>query len=202
MKRVLLIDNYDSFTWNLVHLFGAVGVACDVVRNDVLGVDEAAARALREGGLVLSPGPRTPDDAGIVLPLIAAVAGKIPVLGVCLGHQAIGQAFGGTVVRSDRRMHGRTSNVSHVGRGVFEGLTSPVRVTRYHSLVVDRASLPDVLEVTSWSDEGDVMGLRHTTLDVEGVQFHPESFLTERGTEMLARFAARLRSPVGVGADP
>lgn len=192
MKRVLLVDNYDSFTWNLVHLLGEVGVTCDVVRNDALSVDEAFARAVREGGLVISPGPRTPNDAGIVLPLISRVSGHVPVLGVCLGHQAIGQAFGAEVIRSERRMHGRTSNVMHDGRGVFEGLPSPITVTRYHSLVVRRDTLPDVLEVTAWSDEGDIMGLRHTTLDVEGVQFHPESFLTHGGSEMLARFAARL----------
>jgi len=192
VKRVLFVDNYDSFTWNLVHLFGAVSVTCEVVRNDTLTVEDAAARALALGGLVISPGPKTPEDAGIVLPLLAALAGKVPIFGVCLGHQAIGHAFGGAVVRSERRMHGRTSAVMHDGRGVFAGLPSPFTVTRYHSLVVERASLPTALEVTAWSAEGDVMGLRHASLDVEGVQFHPESFLTEHGGAMLARFAARL----------
>jgi anthranilate synthase/aminodeoxychorismate synthase-like glutamine amidotransferase len=192
VKRVLLVDNYDSFTWNLVHLLGAVGVACDVVRNDAVDVATASERALAAGGLVISPGPKTPDDAGIVLSLLASIAGRAPIFGVCLGHQAIGQAFGGEVVRSERRMHGRTSNISHDGRGVFEGLPCPVRVTRYHSLVVRRETLPDALEVTAWSAEGDIMGLRHRTLDVEGVQFHPESFLTEGGKDMLARFAGRL----------
>lgn len=192
MKRVLLVDNYDSFTWNLVHLLGEVGVTCEVVRNDALDVAAALQRALAAGGLVISPGPKTPDDAGIVLSLLASIAGKAPVFGVCLGHQAIGQAFGAEVVRSERRMHGRTSNISHDGRGVFEGLPCPMRVTRYHSLVVRRETLPDALEVTAWSSEGDIMGLRHRTLDVEGVQFHPESFLTEGGKEMLARFAERL----------
>ena len=192
MKRVLLVDNYDSFTWNLVHLLGEVGVTCEVVRNDALDVVVASERALEAGGLVISPGPKTPDDAGIVLSLLASMAGKTPIFGVCLGHQAIGQAFGAEVVRSERRMHGRTSNILHDGRGVFEGLRCPVRVTRYHSLVVRRETLPDALEVTAWSSEGDIMGLRHTKLDVEGVQFHPESFLTEGGKEMLARFAERL----------
>lgn len=192
MKRVLFVDNYDSFTWNLVHLFGAVGVTCEVVRNDTLTVEDAAARATAHGGLVISPGPKTPEDAGIVLPLLAAVAGVVPIFGVCLGHQAIGHAFGGAVVRSERRMHGRTSAIFHEERGVFHALPAPLTVTRYHSLVVDRASLPSTLEVTAWSAEGDVMGLRHTTLDIEGVQFHPESFLTERGHDMLARFAERL----------
>ncbi len=193
MKRVLLVDNYDSFTWNLVHLLGEVGVACEVVRNDALDVDEAERRAVAHGGLVISPGPKTPSDAGIVLALLERVASRVPVLGVCLGHQAIGQAFGGAVVRSEQRMHGRTSPIHHDGTGVFEGLPSPFTVTRYHSLVVDRPStVGSGLRVTAWSDDGCVMGVRHVTHDVEGLQFHPESFLTEHGAAMMAAFARRL----------
>lgn len=191
-KRVLFVDNYDSFTWNLVHLFARVGVACEVVRNDVLTVAEAKARALAAGGLVISPGPGTPEDAGIVLELLNELAFEVPVFGVCLGHQALGQHFGGRVVRADRRMHGRVSAIEHVGSGVFSGLPSPLSVTRYHSLVVEREGLHDDVEVTAFTAEGDVMGLRHRVLPAEGVQFHPESFLSERGAEMLASFAARL----------
>jgi anthranilate synthase/aminodeoxychorismate synthase-like glutamine amidotransferase len=191
-KRVLFVDNYDSFTWNLVHLFARVGVACEVVRNDVLSVSEAKARALAAGGLVISPGPGTPDGAGIVLDLLRELAFEVPVFGVCLGHQALGQHFGGRVVRAERRMHGRVSAIEHVGSGVFSGLPSPLSVTRYHSLVVEREGLAEEVEITASTPEGDVMGLRHRVLPAEGVQFHPESFLSERGAEMLSSFAARI----------
>ncbi len=198
MIRVLFIDNYDSFTWNLVHLLGEVGVTCEVVKNDELTLDEAEAASAASSGLFVSPGPGTPDDAGIVLPLLSRSAGKIPIFGVCLGLQAIGQALGGLVVRAERRMHGRTSPIFHQGAGVFEGLPSPLVATRYHSLVVLRSSIPPEVELTAWTEEGDVMGLRHRTLDVEGLQFHPESFLTTSGKELLSRWAARL----GEGARP
>jgi anthranilate synthase component 2 len=175
-----------------VHLFARVGVACEVVRNDVLTVADAKSRALAAGGLVISPGPGTPEDAGIVLELLNELAFEVPVFGVCLGHQALGQHFGGRVVRADRRMHGRVSAIEHAGSGVFSGLPSPLSVTRYHSLVVEREGLSEDVEVTAFTAEGDVMGLRHRVLPAEGVQFHPESFLSERGAEMLASFAARL----------
>jgi anthranilate synthase/aminodeoxychorismate synthase-like glutamine amidotransferase len=192
--RVLVIDNYDSFTYNLVQYLGELGVASRVVRNDALDV-EAVASAPEEG-LLVSPGPCTPDHAGVSLAAVAAA--KVPVLGVCLGHQAIGQAFGGKVVRAERLMHGRVSPIEHEGAGVFGGLPSPFEATRYHSLIVERGSLPDVLEVTAWTAEGEIMGLRHKTRDIEGVQFHPESILTTHGKALLANWVKRLvprRSP-------
>lgn len=183
---IVMIDNYDSFTWNLVQYFGELGCAVKVLRNDECGVD--ALEALRPSHLVVSPGPCTPNEAGISLAAIARFAGKVPVLGVCLGHQAIGQAFGGRVVRAGRVMHGKLSRVRHDGRGVFAGLPPEFDATRYHSLVVERASLPGELEVTAQSEDGEIMGLRHRRLAVEGVQFHPEAMLTEHGHAMLRNF--------------
>jgi anthranilate synthase component 2 len=189
---ILLIDNYDSFTWNLVHYLGELGAEVAVVRNDVLDVQAAMAR--RPAGIVLSPGPCDPDRAGICLPLtLAAAEAGVPLLGVCLGHQTIGQAFGGKVVRAGQIVHGKTDLIHHAGAGVFAGLPSPIRATRYHSLVVDRATLPAVLEVTAWTDDGTIMGLRHTERPIEGVQFHPESIASEHGHAMLGAFLARCK---------
>jgi anthranilate synthase component 2 len=191
---ILLIDNYDSFTWNLVHYLGELGAEVRVVRNDALDVQ--AAMALRPAGIVLSPGPCDPDAAGICLPLtLAAAEAGVPLLGVCLGHQTIGQAFGGRIVRAGRIVHGKTDLIHHAGAGVFEGLPSPVRATRYHSLVVERATLPAVLEITAWTEDGTIMGLRHRDHPVEGVQFHPESIASEHGHAMLRRFLARTAAP-------
>jgi anthranilate synthase component 2 len=184
----LLIDNYDSFTYNLFHFLGELEARVEVVRNDAVTAQEALAR--RPQGIVLSPGPCDPDRAGICLDLIAAAAGEIPILGVCLGHQAIGQAFGGKVVRTSPPMHGKLSEVEHEGKGVFEGLPSPFSATRYHSLVVDPDSLPDSLEITARTADGIVMGLRHRTLPVHGVQFHPESIASEHGHALLRNFLA------------
>ena len=183
---VLMIDNYDSFTYNLVQYLGELGVAVTVVRNDEVSVDEVA--RLRPEKIVISPGPCSPNEAGISLATIERLGGKIPLLGVCLGHQAIGQAFGGKVVHARTLMHGKTSPIHHVGAGVFRGLPSPFIATRYHSLAVERDSLPDCLEVTAWTEDGEIMGLRHRTLAVEGVQFHPESILTEHGHALLRNF--------------
>ena len=186
---LLMIDNYDSFTWNLVQYLGELGCEVKVLRNDECTVDEAA--ALRPSHVVISPGPCTPNEAGISLALIARLAGKVPLLGVCLGHQSIGQAFGGKVVRAHQVMHGKVSQVRHDGRGVFAGLPSPFTATRYHSLAVERASLPAELEITAESEDGEIMGLRHRSLAVEGVQFHPEALLTEHGHAMLKNFLER-----------
>ena len=183
---ILVIDNYDSFTYNLVQYLGELGAEVKVVRNDEISV-EAVAR-LRPAPIVLSPGPCTPNEAGISLGAIGRFAGEIPILGVCLGHQAIGQAFGGKVVRAARVMHGKVSSVRHDGRGVFAGIPDGFAATRYHSLAVERASLPACLEVSAQSEEGEIMGLRHRTLPVEGVQFHPEAMLTEHGHAMLKNF--------------
>ncbi|MBF0163974.1 MAG: aminodeoxychorismate/anthranilate synthase component II [Magnetococcales bacterium] len=183
---LLLIDNYDSFTYNLAQYFGELGVEVRVARNDALTVDEIEAMAPDQ--LVISPGPGNPDQAGITLEVIQRLGGRIPLLGVCLGHQAIGQAYGGLVVRAPHLMHGKTSMIQHDGTGVFRELPVPFLATRYHSLVVARASIPDCLRVTAWTDDGLVMGLRHRHLPVEGVQFHPESILTEHGHAMLANF--------------
>ena len=188
---ILLIDNYDSFTFNLVHFLGDVGGVCDVRRNDTLSVAEAM--ALSPEAIVLSPGPCTPNEAGICVDLIKAAAGKIPILGVCLGHQAIGQAFGGDVVRAPMPMHGKVSLVLHEGSDIFAGLPSPFAATRYHSLIVDRATLPEVLVPTAWTEDGIIMGLRHRSLPIFGVQFHPESIASEHGHEMLANFLAIVR---------
>jgi anthranilate synthase component 2 len=188
---LLLIDNYDSFTFNLAQYLGELGQDVKVLRNDA--VDVAAMRALNPEFIVISPGPGTPDQAGVSLALIRELAGEIPILGVCLGHQAIGQAFGGKVVRAQEIMHGKTSPIRHHGVGVFAGLPDPFEATRYHSLVVERASLPDCLEITAWTERADgtfdeIMGLRHKALAVEGVQFHPESILTRSGHDLLRNF--------------
>jgi anthranilate synthase component 2 len=185
---LLMIDNYDSFTFNLVQYLGELGQAVQVVRNDA--VDVAGIRALAPERIMISPGPGTPDDAGVSLDVLRELAGEIPVFGVCLGHQAIGQAFGGKVVRAREIMHGKTSLIRHRGQGVFAGLPDGFEATRYHSLVVDKATLPDCLEITAWTEHADgsldeIMGLRHRTLAVEGVQFHPESILTRHGHDLL-----------------
>ncbi len=189
---LLLVDNYDSFTWNLVHLVGELGVAAKVIRNDAL--DVAGAMALGPDAILLSPGPCDPDRAGICLGLVAAAAqARVPLLGVCLGHQAIGQAFGGRVVRAPELVHGKTSPIRHAGAGVFAGLPDPFAATRYHSLIVAREGLPDALEVTAWTEDGTVMGLRHRALPIEGVQFHPESIASEGGAALMANFLDRAR---------
>lgn len=187
---ILLIDNYDSFTWNLVHYMAEAGAEVVVRRNDALTVDEALEMA--PDGIVISPGPCDPAQAGICLDLIRAAADRaIPLFGVCLGHQAIGEAFGGTVVRANRIMHGKTDAISHDGTGVFEGLPSPLTATRYHSLTVQPESLPNCLRVTATSDDGTIMGLIHEALPIEGVQFHPESIASEYGHEMIRSFLSR-----------
>lgn len=183
---ILLIDNYDSFTYNLVHYIGELGVESDVVRNDKLSVDEVIER--KPSAIILSPGPCTPNEAGICLDLVSRAAGQFPIFGVCLGHQTIGQAFGGKVIRAPSLMHGKTSSITHEGGGVFEGLPSPFTATRYHSLIVEKESLPDCLEVTAWSDDGLIMGLQHKEHAVHGVQFHPESIASDWGHKILANF--------------
>ncbi|RUR36080.1 anthranilate synthase component II [Vreelandella populi] len=193
-QKVLMLDNYDSFTFNIVQYLRELGAEVITHRNDAISLQEM--EALSPTHLVISPGPCTPDEAGISMAAIRHFAGRLPILGVCLGHQAIGQVFGGQVVRAPRVMHGKTSLVVHFDQGVFEGLDNPVEVTRYHSLVVEWQTLPDCLEVTAWTADDDVtpgliMGLRHCTLDVEGVQFHPESILTRQGHELLANFLKR-----------
>ena len=190
---LLLIDNYDSFTWNLVHYLGELGAEVRVVRNDALNVQEAM--ALRPEAIVLSPGPCDPGQAGICLPLtVAAAEARIPLLGVCLGHQAIGQAFGGDVVRCHEIVHGKMGTMHHRGQGVFARLPSPFQATRYHSLIVDRATLPDCLEVTAWLEDGTIMGLRHRDRPIEGVQFHPESIASEHGHALLRNFLDSARA--------
>jgi anthranilate synthase component 2 len=183
---ILMIDNYDSFTYNLVQYLGELGAEVAVFRNDEITPE--AAEAMKPSHVVLSPGPCTPDQAGITLALIGRMAGKVPMLGVCLGHQAIGQAFGGKVVRAGQVMHGKTSHVGHDGKGIFEGIPDRFVATRYHSLVVEKASLPACLEASAHSEDGEIMGLRHRSLAVEGVQFHPEALLTEHGHKMLQNF--------------
>lgn len=188
---ILVIDNYDSFTFNLVHFLGDVGGRCEVWRNDAITVSDALARAPE--AIVLSPGPCTPHEAGICLDLIRAAAGRVPILGVCLGHQAIGQAFGGTVMRAPAPMHGKVSRIFHAGTDILAGLPSPFSATRYHSLIIDRASLPQALVSTAWTEDGLVMGVRHQTLPIFGVQFHPESIASEHGHELLSSFLAIAR---------
>ena len=190
---LLVIDNYDSFTYNLVQYLGEMGQEVRVVRNDELPAAEIA--ALEPSHIVISPGPCTPNEAGISLEVIKTYAGKIPILGVCLGHQSIGQAFGGKVVRAARVMHGKTSQISHDGKGLFTGLPNPFEATRYHSLLIERASVPDSLEVTAETAEKEIMAVRHKTLPVEGVQFHPESFLTTSGKDLLRNFIAKKGRP-------
>ena len=191
--RVLVLDNYDSFTFNLVQYLGELGAAVEVFKSD--GIDVAGIRARAPHGVLISPGPCTPNEAGIALDLVLTLSGAIPILGVCLGHQAIGQAFGGKVVRAKRLMHGKTSPIFHEGEGVFDAVPSPFDATRYHSLLVERQSLPGCLAVTAWTEEGEIMGLRHKSLDVEGVQFHPESILTLEGRRLLANWVRRLGGP-------
>ena len=186
---ILLIDNYDSFTWNLYQYFCELGADVLVRRNDELTL--AQIDALSPQKIVISPGPCTPDDAGISLEVIRYYAGKIPLLGVCLGHQAMAQAFGATVVRAAKVMHGKTSPITHNGQGVFQGLANPLTVTRYHSLVVAPETLPDCFEVTAWSETQEIMGIRHREWDMEGVQFHPESILSDQGHQLLANFLNR-----------
>ncbi|MGB9803995.1 anthranilate synthase component II [Desulfofundulus sp.] len=184
--KLLMIDNYDSFTYNLVQYFGEFGIPVEVRRNDSITLDQI--KTMNPTHVVISPGPGNPDGAGISLSLVKNLAGKVPILGVCLGHQTIGQAFGGRVVQAHRLMHGKTSAVYHDGRTIFHGLPSPFTATRYHSLVVDERHLPGCLEVSAWTAEGEIMGLRHREFAVEGVQFHPESILTEYGRHLLANF--------------
>ncbi len=191
---LLMIDNYDSFTYNLVQYFGELGAEVRTLRNDALTLDEIEEMAPQ--GIVISPGPGMPDDAGISLALIERFSGRIPLLGVCLGHQAIGQAFGGRIVRAQRVMHGKVDRVTHAGEGVFGGLPESFEVTRYHSLVVEPGSLPACLAVTAHTPDGEIMGLRHREFDVEGVQFHPESIATEHGHAMLGNFLERARARV------
>jgi anthranilate synthase component II len=183
---LLMIDNYDSFTYNLVQYFGELEQEVVVFRNDEVSLDEIA--ALRPAHIVISPGPCTPKEAGISVPLIQRFAPEIPILGVCLGHQSIGEAFGGRIVHAKQVMHGKVSLIHHGGRGVFRGLREPFEATRYHSLVIERESLPAVLEVTAWTDDGEIMGVQHKKLPIHGVQFHPESILTEFGHELLRSF--------------
>jgi len=185
---LLMIDNYDSFTYNLVQYFGELGEKIQVFRNDKITVDEI--RAMRPDRIVISPGPCTPKEAGVSIPLIQALAGTVPILGVCLGHQSIGAAFGGDVVRAARLMHGKTSMIHHDGRTIFAGLPNPFEATRYHSLIVKKETLPACLEISAETKEGEIMGLRHRDFILEGVQFHPESILTHAGKQLLANFLA------------
>jgi anthranilate synthase/aminodeoxychorismate synthase-like glutamine amidotransferase len=186
---LLVIDNYDSFTFNLVQYFGQLGVSMRVFRNDEL--TPAEAERLNPDRVLISPGPCTPSDAGVSLDIIKTFAGKKPVLGVCLGHQSIGQIFGGKVIRAPRQMHGKLSPIKHTGKGVFSGMPSPFTATRYHSLLVERSSLPDCLEITAETAEGEIMGLQHKQFSVHGVQFHPESIATEGGMQILKNFLAQ-----------
>ena len=186
---LLMIDNYDSFTYNLVQYFGELGEEVRTVRNDEITLDEIV--AMKPDRICISPGPCTPHEAGVSIPVLQQLGGKLPILGVCLGHQAIGAAFGGKVIRAKEVKHGKTDLLHHTGVGVFKGLPDPYTVTRYHSLAIERESLPDCLEVTAWTDDGEIMGVRHKTLDIEGVQFHPESILTEHGHELLQNFLKR-----------
>jgi anthranilate synthase component 2 len=183
---ILVVDNYDSFTYNLVHYLAELGAETHVIRNDDLTVDQAW--ALKPEAILLSPGPCAPDQAGICLPLITTAPDDMPILGVCLGHQAIGQAFGGDVIRARTLMHGKTSPITHDGRGLFKGLPSPFTATRYHSLAVSRATLPNTLDVTAWTEDGEIMGVQHHERPIHGVQFHPESIATEHGHDLIANF--------------
>ena len=190
MTKVLLIDNYDSFTYNLLHYVQELGAEVEVVRNDVLSAADALAKGA--DGIIISPGPSDPDNAGICLDLIAQNEGKTPLLGVCLGHQSIGQAYGGKVIRAPHVMHGKTSPISHMSKGVFAGLNNPFTVTRYHSLIIERESLPDCLEITSETEDGLIMGVQHKEHPVHGVQFHPESIASEHGHDLLKNFLESL----------
>ena len=189
---ILVIDNYDSFTYNLVQYLGELGAEVVVKRNDAVSVEEV--RGLAPAGVLISPGPGRPEEAGISLELIAAVGSTVPIFGVCLGHQSIAHHFGASIVRADRLMHGRTSSIFHEGAGVFAGLPSPLTATRYHSLIVAPSTVPDELEVTAWTDQDEIMGLRHKELPIEGVQFHPESFLTEHGHALMRNWLSSLEA--------
>ena len=183
---ILVIDNYDSFTYNLVHYLNELGAETSVVRNDALTVQEALSQGAE--AILLSPGPCAPDQAGICLPLLRGAPDDLAILGVCLGHQAIGQAYGGDVIRAKSLMHGKTSPIHHTGKGIFKDMPNPFTATRYHSLSIDRATLPDDLEITAWTDDGEIMGVQHKTRPIHGLQFHPESILTEGGHKLLANF--------------
>ena len=183
---LLMIDNYDSFTYNLVQYFGELGEEVRTFRNDEITLDQIA--TMKPDRICISPGPCTPHEAGVSVPVLQEFSGKIPILGVCLGHQSIGAAFGGKVIRAKQVMHGKTSVINHTGAGVFKNLPNPYTVIRYHSLAIERESLPDCLEVTAWTDDGEIMGVRHKELKVEGVQFHPESILSEHGHALLKNF--------------
>ena len=185
---LLMIDNYDSFTYNLVQYFGELGEAVEVFRNDEITLERI--KALNAQRIVISPGPCTPNEAGVSLSLLKEYGGQVPTLGVCLGHQSIGQAFGGKIVHAKQIMHGKTSPIYHHDMGVFQGLPNPFTATRYHSLVIERESLPDCLEITAWTEDGEIMGVRHKLLPIEGVQFHPESILSEHGHQLLRNFLA------------
>lgn len=185
---LLMIDNYDSFTYNLVQYFGELGETVEVFRNDEITLERI--KALNAQRIVISPGPCTPNEAGVSLSLLKEYGGQVPTLGVCLGHQSIGQAFGGKIVHAKQIMHGKTSPIYHHNMGVFQGLPNPFTATRYHSLVIERESLPDCLEITAWTEDGEIMGVRHKSLSIEGVQFHPESILSEHGHQLLRNFLA------------
>lgn len=191
---ILVIDNYDSFTYNLVQYLGELKQEPVVYRNDKISVAEI--RAMQPDHILISPGPCTPNEAGVSLEVIESLAGGIPILGVCLGHQSIAQVFGGKVIRAERLMHGKTSRIHHDGKTLFQGLPNPLIATRYHSLIVEKASLPDVLEISAETEEGEIMGIRHKTLPVEGVQFHPESIITEYGKELLANFLGMTKEKI------
>jgi para-aminobenzoate synthetase component II len=199
-SRVLVVDNYDSFVYNLVQYLGQLGAEPVVRRNDALTLDEVG--TLGVCGALISPGPGRPEDAGLSVPLVTTFAGQFPILGVCLGHQAVGYAFGANVVRAPQLLHGKTSQVSHDGRGIFGDLPSPLTATRYHSLVVERDDLPDDLEVSAWAEDGTVMGIRHRSLAVEGVQFHPEAVLTAGGHRLLANWLASCGLEAALEAVP
>jgi len=184
-----MIDNYDSFTYNIVQYFGELGEDVRTVRNDEITIEQIA--AMKPDRICISPGPKAPKDAGISLDILREFKGKLPILGVCLGHQAIGEAFGGKVIRAKQVMHGKTSSIAHIGEGVFTDLPSPFTVIRYHSLAIERSSLPSCLEVTAWTDDGEIMGVRHKDYDIEGVQFHPESILSEHGHALFKNFLTR-----------
>jgi anthranilate synthase/aminodeoxychorismate synthase-like glutamine amidotransferase len=189
-KHVLVVDNYDSFTYNLVQYVQSLGAITSVYLNDRISVEQIA--ELRPDGLLLSPGPGTPSDAGVTLAVIREFAGKIPIFGVCLGHQSIGQSFGGNVIRAPKLMHGKTSMVEHDGKTLFKGMPNPFEATRYHSLVIEESSMPDCLEISARTTDGEIMAVRHKTLPVEGVQFHPESFLTDQGMRLVSNWIQSL----------
>jgi anthranilate synthase/aminodeoxychorismate synthase-like glutamine amidotransferase len=193
--KLLLIDNYDSFTWNLAQYFGELGADVAVERNDAITIEQIRERAPE--AIVISPGPCTPNEAGVSMEVIQSFAGQTPILGVCLGHQCIGHTFGAEVVRNDRIMHGKVSPIHHDGRGVYRGLPNPFEATRYHSLVIRPGTLPEAFEVTAWTDEGEIMGIRHKTYPLEGVQYHPESFLTTAGIDLLRNFVGKAAETIG-----